>query len=151
MKHSADMEAILSRTPEIATKLGDPYIGSGHILYSFLSTKDRRIIRFLKRRIGRNIQSALRKLKQSMGPPGIQVIENPANIPISGRFNKVIILAGRRAERRGSKEVRIDDLFWALLADEEGVPACVLGHFGLMLTSEPSRRRGGGGGGKARV
>jgi ATP-dependent Clp protease ATP-binding subunit ClpC len=136
MKNNADTEAILSTARTTAIRLNHTYIGTEHVLYSFLSGSASETIRYLEKELGLNIEDTLEELGRYMAPPGDQAIENPTEIRITPRVKKVITFAGQRAAKLGSNEVRIEDLLWGLLAEKEGIAAIVLKNVGLTLSRE---------------
>lgn len=126
---SACAREALAAAHELASELGDGFVGTDHLLLGLASTPNGaacQVLHDLQLTSERLIQS-IRFIRGSLGAGAM----NDAERPFSPRLTRVLALAAKEAAERGDGEVGTIHLLMGLLRTREGLPVFLLEAAGL--------------------
>ncbi len=126
---SDKIHQVLKYSREEALRLRNDFISTEHILLGLLKGKEQHFVHDILNNLDCDIAEMKKRIEKVIQPlPYVVTLED---VPLTKRAENVLRRAWVEAERFGSRDIKIEHLFLALIAEKHGVAATVLDSFDI--------------------
>lgn len=130
---SDKIHQILKYSREEALRLRNDFISTEHMLLGLLKGKEQHIVHDILNNLDCDIAEMKKRIEKIIQPlPYVVTLED---VPLTKRAENVLRRAWVEAERYNSKNIKVEHLFLALIAEKHGVAATVLDSFDITYTN----------------